>query len=272
MKQTIIAILFFTLSMTACTQDSSLTPQPVEPSVPASTANTNNAQAKTSIYGSTVEYRIRTTYEYNYVHCCQLWISNGGNACGPTAYMLAAHMVAAASGWSFMPSNTSKLTAIVNHIGSMPIDMGQISTYVSEYDGTHLQTTTRVTTDRSSFKSFLENSLATGDPVIVPIRISGSSRVNDGRYTTENSSSNYDLDGSDQSGRPNYVNTSGIGHFVVVIGIKVFGSTGNGYVYYKDPLASSGATKMCVYSRFLNSALANGASNTYYDAIAISKK
>ncbi len=272
MKQTIIALLIFTLSVTSCTKRDPFPEGAVEPSAPASETSTPNTQAKISVSGSNVEYRINTVYENNYVHCCQLGVSNGGNACGPASYMLAAHMVAAGNGWSFMPSNTTKLTAIVNNIGAMPIDMGQISTYVSRYDGTYLKTTTRITTDRNNFKSFLENSLATGDPVIVPIRISGSSRANDSRYTTENSSNNYDLDGSDQYGRPNYINTSGIGHFVVVIGIKVIGSTGNGYVYYKDPLASGGATKVCVYGRFLNSALANGASSSYYDAITISKK
>lgn len=257
-----------TLSVTSCTKRDSLAPQ--APAAPV--VNTPTVQAKTSVSGSNVEYRISTAYENNYVHCCQLGITNGSNACGPAAYMLAAHMITAAHGWSFMPSNTSKLTAIVNNIGSLPIDMGQINTYVSVYDYTHLKTTMRITSDRNNFKSFMESSLATGDPVIVPVRISGSSRTNDSRYTSENSSSNYDLDGSDQSGRPNYINTTGIGHFVVVIGIKVIGSTGNGYVYYKDPLAAGGATKVCVYARFLNSALANGVSSTYYDAITISKK
>lgn len=273
MKKTIISMFFLTLGVTACTRNSSLTPE-VSSSNTATTQTTTPPAtgARVSVNGSTVEYRIGSSYESNYVHTCQLGATNGSNACGPDAYMLAAHMIAGANGWTFMPSNLTKLNSIISNIGSLPINMSQISSYVSSYNNSHIQTSSIVTSNRNSFKSFLEGNLATGDPVIVPIRISGSSRTNDSRYTTENSSTNYDLDGTDQSGRPNYVNTTGVGHFVVVIGIKVFGTTGNGYVYYKDPLASSGTTKVCVYGRFLNSALANGSSSTNYDGIVIRKK
>lgn len=263
-------MLILTFSVTACTRNNSLSPSAMEPQAPEQ--NTHNAQARTSVSGTTVEYRINTSYESNYLHCCQLGATSGSNACGPDAYMLSAHMIAAANSWTFMPSNLTKLNGIIAGIGSLPIGMDQITTYVNRYDYTHIKSSPLTTTDRNAFKSFLENSLATGDPVIVPIRIYGSSRTNDSRYTTENSTTNYDLDGTNLSGRPNYVNTTGTGHFVVVVGIKVIGTTGNGYVYYKDPLASSGTTKICVYGRFLNSALANGTSNTKYDAVTISKK
>ncbi len=272
MKKTIISMLIVTLSVISCTRDSSLTPEVSSVHTEDQTSAIPITGARVSVNGSAVEYRVGSSYESNYVHTCQLGATNGSNACGPDAYMLAAHMIAGANGWSFMPSNITKLNRIISKIGSLPIGMTQISNFVAAYDNTHLQTSSIVTTNRNSFKSFLEDNLVYGDPVIVPIRISGGSRTNDSRYTTENSSTNYDIDGTDQSGRPNYVNTTGVGHFVVVIGIKVFGTTGDGYVYYKDPLASSGTTKVCVYSRFLNSALANGASNTYYDAIAIREK
>lgn len=274
MKKTIISLLLLALSVIGCRPDSSLTPSPVQTkqSTPFIEQDTSTPQARVSVSGTTVEYRINTPYESNYIHCCQLGVSGGSNACGPDAYMLAAHMIAAANSWSFMPSTTTKLSSIISNIGSMPISMGQISTYLSRYDYSYLKSSSYTTTDRNGFKSFLENSLATGDPVIVPIRIYGSSRTNDSRYTTENSTTNYDLDGTDQSGRPNYINSTGVGHFVVVIGIKVIGTTGNGYVYYKDPLASGGTTKVCVYARFLNSALSNGSTSNYYDAITISKK
>ncbi len=275
MKLQWILALLFTLSVLACNKKESndLLPNGDQ----TATANDNTSQAKVGLSGNTIEYRIATAYEKNYVHWCQLWDSplssyERANACGPTSYMIAAHMIAAAHGYGFMPVSGTKLKAIVTKMGGVPISMTQISSHVTNYDSPPLSTLSYTTTNRNAFKSFLEAQLAEGEPLIVPIRISGSLRTNDSRYTDENSLTNYDLDIVDKTTRPNYINTSGVGHFVVVIGIKKSLYTCNDYIYYKDPLAQSGATKVCSYERFLSSAAANGASNLYYDALVIKKQ
>ena len=265
MKQTIIILLCAMLSMVAC-QKTTHTPELDGVTSP------HNTRSVTTTNGWT-EYRISSPYENNYTHFCQLnaW-AYGSLACGPTCYMLAAHMIAAANGWSFMPSNAAKLNAIISNIGPLPISLDQIENYVDLYDGTKLTTVSQyAVTSRSDFKIFLENNLCAGHPIIVGVRVAPA-RANNGMYLTENSITNHDIDGTDQAGRSYYINTSGANHCVVLIGIKINNATGSGYVYYKDPLATNGATKVCSYTRFLNSILYNGGSSCCYDGLAIRKK
>lgn len=288
MKQTIIFMLILTLSVTACTRDNSLSPR-VEPTAPATTTSTTTPQAKTSVSGTTVEYRINTAYESNYAHWSQKWAatpltsSQTYAACGPVSYMLSAHMLLGSS----FPSSGSKLAYIVNRLQStygvfVPININVIPTYLTGTDGATLTSSGLIgyshlggatTADRNNFKSALQSELANGWPVMVPVNIN-IGREDDSRYTTENSTTNYDTDGSDVSGRPNYLtgSISAPGHFIVLIGIKVNTTTGGGYVYYKDPYSVNSTTKVASYERFLNSALANGGTYNGYDAIAIRKK
>lgn len=262
MKQTIL--LFIVLIMSACNKK---TPAPE-----LDGATTKHTRSVTNMNGWT-EYRISSSYENNYMHFCQLnALAYGSLACGPTSYMLAAHMIAAANGWTFMPSSAAKLNAIISTIGPLPISLDQIENYVNIYDGTKLASVPQYgITSRSDFKLFLEENLLFGSPIVVGVRVAPA-RVNNSMYLSENSVTNHDIDGTDQPGRNYYINTSGANHFVVLIGIKINNATGNGYAYYKDPLATSGATKICSYSRFLNSILYNGGSACCYDGLAIRKK
>lgn len=250
----------------------------------ASNEDALRSQSRISVNGNYTKYHIKPEYEQHYSHWCQFWNSpltsyEKSNACGPTAYMLAAHMIAAAHGYTFMPASATKLNAIIDKIGYLPISITQISSHVKSYDSPPLEATQCFTQDRSYFKAFLQSHLADGNPLIVPVVVSGSSRANDARYTSASSTDNFDMDGSSQSGRPNYVlatkNNGGVGHFVVVIGITVYTPTGQGLVYYKDPLSHNGATRVCSYTRFLESARINGSCtepNCFgYDALVIEK-
>ncbi len=243
-----------------------------------------SSSAKINVNNGRVEYTIKTEYANNYVHWCQLQASplttyEKQNACGPTAYMLAAHMVATAEGYTFMPVSGTKLKNIISAMGSVPIGMTQIATHITAHDSPPLTSISCTTSDRSAFRTFMESNLSDGNPIIVPIFINDS-KVNDVRYSST-ASDNFDIDSSPQSGRPNYILTTkingGYGHFVVVIGISMSSTTGsNGLVYYKDPLANSGATKICSYTRFLESAKANGGCKEpnciNYDALVIKKQ
>lgn len=274
------------LIVVACNKSSDISPKgdlEINKAAPSDSASLAPL-ARISTNGCWTEYRIKSVYESNYAHWCQLWASpltsyERQNACGPVAYMIAAHMIAAASNLSFMPSSGSKLDAIVNHIGSLPISITQICSYVTAYDKPPLTSTLYSTESRTDFKNSIESELAAGNPVIVPIVITTLNKADDIRYTSELQTDNYDIDSSPQPGRPNYVLTSktngGYGHFIVVIGISIYNSTGYGLVYYKDPLSNSGATKVCSYTRFLESAKINGSCTEpnckYYDAVAIKK-
>jgi len=277
MKKLITFSLLVVLCIIGCTKEQSFSVEGSNPTPPS--------KAKISINNNWAEYQIATTYMSSYAHWCQLWNSplttyEKQNACGPTAYMLAAHMVASAHGYTFMPSSGAKLNAIVNSIGSLPISMNQIGSHISSYDSPPLTSVSYTSSSKSSFKSFLESHLFDGNPIIVPIVVSAGAATNNSRYTSEVQTVNYDLDSSPQTGRPNYVLTSkltgGYGHFVVVIGISIYIPTGNGLVFYKDPLSSSGATKVCSYTRFLASAKINGAciepNCMNYDAIVVKKQ
>lgn len=239
--------------------------------------SSSRIQQKVAVNTNVVEYKISTAYANNYAHWCQLWQSplssyERANSCGPTAYMIVAHMVATAHGYHFMPSSGEKLKAIIGKMGGVPISMDQIATHVKYWDNPPLTSISLTTSDRTKFAAFLESHLADGNPIIVPVRVTSSTRANDSRYTSVSSWANYDLDASDQTNRPNYINNSGFGHFVVVIGIKKSLVSCEALVYYKDPLSQSGTTRVCNYERFLSSAAANGASNLYYDAIVIRKQ
>ena len=277
MKQTIIVIFLSTLIVLSCTKSDS-------PSRDIAPLSSQHSAARTSVTPEWVEYRINNAYATNYLHWCQLWASplttyERQNACGPVSYLLAAHMVAAGHGYTFMPCSGTKLRSIVDRIGSLPISMSDIYTYVHAYDKPPLTALSYSGNDRAAYKRFLESSLADGNPLIVPIEITKENCVNDSRYTSDAQTENYDLDSSPQAGRPNYIVTSKLsgsyGHFVVVIAIKVSTTTGHGFVYYKDPLSSTGATKICSYTRFLESAKINGScSEPYcinYDALCIKK-
>lgn len=246
--------------------------------------DSSNAQARISVNGTYVEYHIKPEYEKQYEHWCQFWTSSltsyeKSNACGPTAYMLAAHMIAAGHGYTFMPVSGTKLKAIIDKIGYLPISITQISTHLKSYDSPPLTAIQCFTQDRKYFTSFLESHLGDGNPLIVPVVVSGSARASEARYTSESSTDNFDIDASTQIGRPNYILTSkisgGVGHFVVVIGISIHISSGKGLVYYKDPLATNGSTKVCSYARFLESVRINGSCiepNCFgYDALVIKK-
>lgn len=265
MKQLRLLLLCILMMMNACTKKA--------PAPELDGATPSKDIRSVTISNGWTEYRISSNYENNYIHFCQLnAVAYGGLVCGPTCYMLAAHMITAAHGWAFMPSNAAKLNAIVSNIGPLPISIDQIENYLNMYDGTKLMSVPHYgITSRSDFKLFLEENLLFGSPIIVGVRVAPA-RANNNMYLSENVAVNHDIDGADQPGRTYYINTNGVNHFVVLIGIKINNTTGSGYVYYKDPLAVNGATKVCSYTRFLNSILYNGGSSCCYDGLAIRKK
>jgi hypothetical protein len=288
MKQSIIAMSFLMILGTACTKQTTLpwespalTTSPQTSSItdsgttqsgsrdyttlPMSIATTGGAVCSYTPVAGT--WNINTAYSNQYVHFYQIDAKPdypGGVLCGPTSYMLAAHMICAAKNHPY-PSSKAKVGAIYNALcaankfdNTQGMYMSDLDWFNSTYDDPVVKTNIRRTLDRNNMKEFIEYHIKSGFPVIVTVDVygtKGSSWTNDGAM-------------ADQSGTQYYISKNASdGHYIVLTGIKV-NADGSGTIWYKDPLSSTGATRSASYTRILDAMKSNGNPN-YYDAIAV---
>ena len=212
-------------------------------------------------------WHISPAYSNQYIHFYQLTAKPelpGGVLCGPTSYMLGAHMICASKGINF-PSSKAKVGAIYNALynaGKFDNNQGMyindIDWFSTNYDYPTIKTDYRRTSDRSNMKEFIEYHIKSGFPVIATVNIFG----NKGAY------SGNDIAMYDQAQTHYYMSRYGtIGHFILLTGIKI-NADGSGTVWYKDPLSQNNTTRSASYTRLLDAMKYNG-NDTYYDAIAI---
>lgn len=210
---------------------------------------------------------ISSNYLNQYVHTYQIDAKPeypGNVLCGPTSYMLAAHMICAAKNHPY-PSSKVKLGALYNALlnagrfdnaeGMYISDIDWLST---NYDYPIVKTNYRRTSNRDNMKEFIEYHIKSGFPVIVTVDIFGLK----GAYWPN------DVAMTDQAGSSYYVSKNGpVGHFILLIGIKI-NADGSGTIWYKDPLSSTATTRSASYTRILDAMKSNG-NTTYYDAVAV---
>lgn len=223
----------------------------------------NTLHALNSYSSSAGLWWIKSSYESNYTHFCQLNASPeypGGVLCGPTAYMLGVHMLS-----STYPSSKTRIGTIYNRLSvngkfdnSAGMYISDIQWYRNSYDATIVNTAYKRTSNRSTMKEFIESNLKNGFPVIATVQVYGSNRQH------------HINDNLQYACTTNYIGENGnIGHFILLIGIEI-NSDGTGKVWYKDPLSPNGWTQSVTYTRLLDAMKYNGNTN-YYDAIALSK-
>lgn len=208
---------------------------------------------------------IKQSYLDNYQHFYQINAKNeypGNVLCGPTSYMLAAHMIASAKG-HWYPSTKPKIGSIYNALynagkfdNAKGMYISDILWFCNTYDYPIIQTSYLRTSNRTSMKEYIEAYIKAGYPVIVTVNV----------YGMHGASWGNDLDMTDQTGTHYYVSQSGsVGHFILLIGIKI-NADGSGRIWYKDPLSASGETRCASYTRILDAMKYNG-NNNYYDAV-----
>ncbi len=292
MKQIITALLFLILLGTACTKQTTLpwdspalttspttsTSSTTEPGTSQSgtrdNIKTSSPMAIATTGGAVCSYtpipgtwHINTSYSNQYIHFYQINAKPefpGNVLCGPTSYMLAAHMICAAKNHPY-PSSKAKLGAIYNVLSnankfdnSLGMYMSDLDWFNTNYDDPVVKTNIRRTSDRNNMKEFLEYHIKSGFPVIVTVDIFG----------MQGASWPNDVAMTDQAGTQYYISKYGpVGHFILLTGIKV-NADGSGTLWYKDPLSSTGATRSASYTRILDAMKSNGNPN-YYDAIAV---
>jgi hypothetical protein len=229
--------------------------------------STNPAGQSSSTTPIPGTWHISQSYLDNYQHFYQMDAKPdypGSVLCGPTSYMLAAHMIVTAKGGVY-PSSKTKLGAIYTKLSQANkfddaegMYIGDLCWFNSTYDHPVVKTTYKRTTSRSLMKEYIEYFIKTGYPVIATVNIYGMQ----GAYW-EN-----DLDGADQPNTKYYVSKDGpVGHFILLTGIKI-NADGSGRVWYKDPLSKLGETRCMSYTRLLDAMKYNG-NNDYYDAVAV---
>lgn len=210
---------------------------------------------------------IKPLYEQQYVHFWQMSAKPeypGGVLCGPTSYLLAAHMIATAKGWPY-PSSKTKVGAIYTKLSqagkfdnTLGMYINDIHWFSSTYDFPVIKTSYSRTLLRSLCKEYIEYYLKTGYPVIVSININGANSI---LWINDNGV-------DEKSGSSYYISKSGLtGHFILLTGIRI-NADGTGTVWYKDPLSQYGETRSVYYSRLLDAMKANG-NPDYYDAVAV---
>jgi hypothetical protein len=213
------------------------------------------------------KYWLLGNYSFLYKHFCQLDASPeypGSVLCGPTSYMLAAHMIASNKGRVY-PCSKQKLGAIYNALRNAGKFDNRYGMYINDitwfsttYDYPVVKTTYMRTARRDVIKGYIEHYLKEGDPVIVPVNVFGLQ----GSYWAN------DKDVQHVPGVKYYVSRSGsVGHFILLIGLELY-ADGSGMAYYKDPLSRNGETRAVHYSRLLDAMLYNG-NILYYDALAV---
>ena len=251
MKQIIIFVI--AVSIYSCQKES--LQKPVH-----STSN----DALTIIPGT---WNIAQLFLDQYVHFYQMDAKPeypGDVLCGPTSYMLGAHMIATARGISY-PSSKEKVGAIYTKLSqagkfddAMGMYISDIQWFSQTYDYPVIKTSYLRTTDRTSMKDYIEFYIKIGYPVIVTVNI----------YGLQGSYWGNDLDMTDQTGVKYYISKNGpVGHFILLTGIKI-NADGSGRVWYKDPLSKTSETRCASYTRILDAMKYNG-NIDYYDAVAL---
>jgi hypothetical protein len=189
----------------------------------------------------------------------------GGVLCGPTSYMLGAHMIVTAKN-GYYPSSKTKVGAIYSKLKAASkfddangMYIGDLDWFCNNYDYPVIKTSYKRTTDRGAMKEYIEYSIRSGYPVVVTVQIYGSN------------CSTWSLNDSqmyDQTNTSYYVSKNGnYGHFILLIGIKI-NADGSGTIWYKDPLSKTGSTQSASYTRILDAMKYNG-NDDYYDAVAL---
>lgn len=212
-------------------------------------------------------WNIKQTYLNQYVHFYQMDAKPeypGSVLCGPTSYMLAAHMIATSKG-VWYPSSKAKVGAIYTKLSlagkfddAEGMYISDVQWFCNSYDYPTIKTSYLRTSNRDAMKEYIEFYIKSGYPVIVTVNIFGLQ----GAYWGN------DLDMNDQPGIKYYVSKNGtVGHFILLIGIKI-NADGSGRIWYKDPLAKTGETRCASYTRILDAMKYNG-NNDYYDAVAV---
>lgn len=210
---------------------------------------------------------IRNKYQNEYVHFYQMHARPeypGAVLCGPTSYMLAAHMIAASKGNQY-PVGKQKLGAIYQVLARNDRFDDKNGMYISDlvwfsqnYDYPVIKSSYWRSTNRSLTKEYIEYNLKTGYPVIVTVNIFG---LQSGFWSN-------DGDAQSQLQKKYYIGFDGpVGHFILLIGIRI-NPDGTGTVWYKDPLSVNGETRSVSYTRLLNAMLYNG-NPQYYDFVAV---
>lgn len=212
-------------------------------------------------------WNIKQEYLNNYVHFYQMDAKPefpGNVLCGPTSYMLAAHMIATAKN-VWYPSSKAKVGAIYTKLSQAGKFDDGAGMYISDvpwfcntYDYPVVKSSYLRTMNRDVMKEYLEFYIKSGYPIIATVNVFGLQ----GAYW-EN-----DLDMTDLPGVKYYVSKNGpVGHFILLTGIKI-NTDGSGRIWYKDPLSRTNETRCASYTRILDAMKYNG-NNDYYDAVAI---
>ena len=212
-------------------------------------------------------WNIKQEYLNQYMHFYQMDAKPeypGSVLCGPTSYMVAAHMIATAKG-VWYPSSKAKVGAIYTKLSQAGrfddaegMYISDVQWFCNTYDYPTIKTSYLRTSNRDAMKEYIEFYIKSGYPVIATVNIFGLQ----GAYWGN------DLDMTDQSGVKYYVSKNGpVGHFILLTGIKI-NADGSGRIWYKDPLAKTGETRCASYTRILDAMKFNG-NNDYYDAVAV---
>lgn len=212
-------------------------------------------------------WNIKQGYLNQYVHFYQMDAKPeypGSVLCGPTSYMLAAHMIATSKG-VWYPSSKAKVGAIYTKLSQAGkfddaegMYISDVQWFCSMFDYPVVKTSYLRTTNRDAMKEYIEFYIKSGYPVIATVDIFGLQ----GAYWMN------DLDMTDQPGVKYYISKNGtVGHFILLTGIKI-NADGSGRIWYKDPLSKNGETRCASYTRILDAMKYNG-NNDYYDAVAI---
>jgi hypothetical protein len=227
MKHFITTVLVITISITSCTKDHSisldtLTSQSfTDADIQSGTRELNEAEHSgpspsiATTGGLVCSYNpvpgtwyISTTYSNQYSHFYQIDAKPeypGSVLCGPTSYMLAAHMICASKGIGF-PSSKTKLGAMYNALfnagkfdNTQGMYISDIDWFNSTYDYPTVKTNYRRTSDRSNMKEFIEYYIKSGFPVIATVNI----------YGTKGTYWGNDVDMYDQTGTQYYMSKKG---------------------------------------------------------------
>ena len=212
-------------------------------------------------------WNIKQEYLNQYVHFYQMDAKPeypGSVLCGPTSYMLAAHMIATVKN-VWYPSSKAKVGAIYTKLSQAGkfddaegMYISDVQWFCNTYDYPTVKTSYLRTSSRDAMKEYIEFYIKSGYPVIATVNIFGLQ----GAYWGN------DLDMSDQPGVKYYVSKNGpVGHFILLTGIKI-NTDGSGRIWYKDPLSKTSETRCASYTRILDAMKYNG-NNDYYDAVAV---
>ncbi len=166
-------------------------------------------------------------------------ISCGGSACLPTSYM-----IARAINYPNRNFSIQELNSIISGMG-MVCGVGtgivQCQTYAKSDIGT-CNPSLAGTTNRETAKNYIKDNIEKGLPVISLILIKSNTSTSSTNYLSE---------------------TTGLRHFVTIVGIKLTTTGIGSTIFYIDPLDQTKIVREADYTTFLNSCLAASSANLY---------